>query len=211
MNAHSDSTTNVNLCVCVCARVRSGVCGVAWRCVSVRADEPGGGALLHHCRTHHSPPLGHTQLPTMPLGEQLLPLPPADVSAPPSGLIARLSPHLAEELKVEGEGGVMDTEQVRRPRRKRVGPPIRYLLESEEQSHGLSATNHSIARGAKVKMKPGRPRTEHQEEEEERRGEVELCQVRPQVSGSSDSPSSDEDFRQTSGQLFTRVRHRQPQ
>ncbi|KAM8731532.1 uncharacterized protein AB9X84_025887 isoform 2-T2 [Acanthopagrus schlegelii] len=232
----------------------TGVCGVAWRCVSVRADEPGGGALLQHCRTHHGPPLRHTQLPTMPLFqspappettslpsmplcEPLLLLPPADVSAPPSGLIAPLSPHLAEEVEVEVEGGVIDTEQVRRPRRKRVGPPIRYLLESEgqshslsvtnhsrgmtviekeeekeevdvdgvkpvktadteqagrprrktvgppirylleseEQSHDLSVTNHSIARGAKVKMKPGRLRTEHQEEEE-RRG-VELCQV----------------------------------
>ncbi|XP_073344932.1 uncharacterized protein [Pagrus major] len=250
----------------------TGVCGVAWQCVSVRADEPGGGALLQHCRTHHCSPLGHTQLPTMPLFQSPAPpefkelqqtaslpsmplceplplLPPADVSAPPSGLIAPLSPHMAEEEEEVGEevekeeeeeeeDGVKpveteDTEKVRRPRRKRVGPPIRYLLESEGQSHGLSVanhsrgvtvkeeveeevkedgikpvkteetgrprrktvgppirylleseeqshclagTNHSTARGAKVIMKPGRLRTGHQEEEEERRGGVELTE-----------------------------------
>ncbi|TDG97608.1 hypothetical protein EPR50_G00228060 [Perca flavescens] len=58
-----------------------------------------------------------------------------------------------------GEDGVMEEEEVkplkkkaweaRWPRRKAVGPPIRYLLESEEPS----AANHSKARGAKGKRR----------------------------------------------------------
>ncbi|XP_042255442.1 sarcoplasmic reticulum histidine-rich calcium-binding protein-like [Thunnus maccoyii] len=52
-----------------------------------------------------------------------------------------------EEVKLirvkEEDGGEEEdvkkevTEQPQRPRRRMVGPPIRYLLESEEQSHGL--------------------------------------------------------------------------
>ncbi|XP_076617044.1 DNA repair protein XRCC2 isoform X2 [Chaetodon auriga] len=126
-----------------------GVCsGVLWQCVSVRADEAGGGALLRHCssqethtlnteqHTHASPPLyllcsplRHTLLPTMPLFRPPAPptalqskelqrttwlpsmpqcdprplLPRADVSAPPPGLIAPLSPRLAEEEEEEEE------------------------------------------------------------------------------------------------------------
>jgi len=61
--------------------------------------------------------------------------------------------------RVRAKGEVKsDTEQATRPRRTRVGPPIRYLVEYEEQSHGLSAANHSRERGAKVKKKQGRIR-----------------------------------------------------
>ncbi|KAM9839889.1 uncharacterized protein ACBR49_016872 [Aulostomus maculatus] len=107
-------------------------CDMAWKCVSVRADEPGGGTLLQYCRSQRttsslhllSPPHRPSLLPTMPLFDSstllqpapalpsLLPsrilglsweasfLPPPTerpVSAPPPGLIAPLSPHLAEE------------------------------------------------------------------------------------------------------------------
>ncbi|XP_074550042.1 uncharacterized protein LOC141807745 [Halichoeres trimaculatus] len=101
------------------------LCGMAWRCVAVRADEPGGGALLQYCSTPRS--CGHTLyntlLPIMPLSspashtEPLQPeskdiqltvpspsMAPADASAaPPPGLIAPLSPHLAEEQQEEEE------------------------------------------------------------------------------------------------------------
>ncbi|XP_038554256.1 zinc finger protein with KRAB and SCAN domains 1-like [Micropterus salmoides] len=54
-----------------------------------------------------------------------------------------------------------------RPRRKAVGPPIRYLIEFEERSRGPLATNHSKAMGAKAERKL---RLEHQEDEETRDG-----------------------------------------
>lgn len=121
---HNLSVRNTHLSVC------PGVCGVAWQCVSVRADEPGGGALLQHCSSHrpdahHGAPLyllcshhGHTPLPTMP---QYGPPAPPDLlqtasppsmplcgvspsagscEAPPPGLIAPLS----EEDEEEEEG-----------------------------------------------------------------------------------------------------------
>nr|XP_046227886.1 uncharacterized protein LOC124049847 [Scatophagus argus] len=143
---------------------------------------------------HHLPPLTQTQLPTIPLFGPPAPpalqqpgtsetqhtismpsmplcdppLPPAGVSAPlpPPGLVAPLGPGLAE-----GDGlrsvKKKEAEQAVRPRRKMVGPPVRYLLESEEGSHGLSVGNPSKVRGAKVKMKLGWLRKEHRVEEEE--------------------------------------------
>ncbi|XP_065805217.1 uncharacterized protein [Labrus bergylta] len=75
--------------------------------------------------------------------------------------------------KEEEEGvtpGKIKTDQAERPRRKAVGPPIRYLIEYEEKVHGLSAANHSKDRGAKVDR---RRRREEEEEEPGRRGRVE--------------------------------------
>ncbi|CAJ1081583.1 Hypothetical predicted protein [Xyrichtys novacula] len=97
--------------------------GMTWRCVAVRPGEPGGGALLQHCSTCGTraqtlpnillPLWGpadttdHQQaatLPSMPLCEPLALLPPADATAaPPPGLIAPLSPRLAEEEEEEEE------------------------------------------------------------------------------------------------------------
>lgn len=56
------------------------------------------------------------------------------------------------------------TEQAGRPRRKTVGPPIRYLLESEVRSDSLSASSHSRV---KVKKKMESKRKEHEAEREE--------------------------------------------
>uniref|UniRef100_UPI0037E88DA6 uncharacterized protein n=1 Tax=Semicossyphus pulcher TaxID=241346 RepID=UPI0037E88DA6 len=132
-----DAAVQVDLLTQQLSWRHTGVCGVVWQCVSVRADEPGGGALLQHCSTHSrhahfSPHLRNPQLPTMPLcgppappdhqehqskdhqQTALLPsiplcelpplLPPADASAaPPPGLIAPLSPRLAEEEEEEEE------------------------------------------------------------------------------------------------------------
>ncbi|XP_028288476.1 trichohyalin-like isoform X4 [Parambassis ranga] len=66
-------------------------------------------------------------------------------------------------------------EQVGRPQRTKVGPPIRYLLESEEQSHGLLLANHR-ENMANLKKKLGKLTKEHQKEE--RRTEDRLQQLR---------------------------------
>ncbi|XP_049912358.1 uncharacterized protein LOC126397544 [Epinephelus moara] len=217
-----DAAVQVDLLTQQLSWRHTGVCGAAWRCVSVRADEPGGGALLQHCstdgthtldtgqqHTHHSPPLyllccplTHssplptmpqlgppappdlhrskelTTLPSMPLcgvsptaGERsdASPLTAAGVSVPPPGLIAPLSPRLAEEEEEEGslfqheedesfhgnrQPTMMTEKKRRRQRRKMVGPPIRYLLESEEQSHVLLTANQDRARGPKKRGRP---------------------------------------------------------
>ncbi|XP_041823958.1 uncharacterized protein LOC121628729 isoform X4 [Melanotaenia boesemani] len=46
---------------------------------------------------------------------------------------------------------VQEVEQPQRPRRRMVGPPIRYLLESEEVSHGAIMTNKTSQYGDKIK------------------------------------------------------------
>lgn len=145
--------TPVSPPVCV-----SGVWNAPWQCVSVRADEQGGGALLHSCSTNTTStlntgpllyPTSHLQqlhlaslLPSMPLYQSLplflqgasplrqnLSLPsmpmrnapppvgvqhdvspavtPADIEGPPPGLIAPLSPRLAED-EDEEEGSLLN-------------------------------------------------------------------------------------------------------
>ncbi|XP_041817497.1 trichohyalin-like isoform X3 [Chelmon rostratus] len=126
-----------------------GECGVPWQCVSVRAGEPGGGALLQHCssqKTHTldteqpSPPLyllcsplRHTLIPTMPLFTP--PAPPAPQQPEskevqqntwlrpplPPGLIAPLSPRLAEEEEEEeGSSQCENNESLRSDRQSTV-------------------------------------------------------------------------------------------
>ena len=61
-----------------------------------------------------------------------------------------------EEEKGGGGGGEekVEEEQPQRPRRTRVGPPIRYLLESEELSHWPITTNQGRAGGWRDGRKP---------------------------------------------------------
>ena len=61
-----------------------------------------------------------------------------------------------EEQEKGGGGGGEEKveEQPQRPRRTRVGPPIRYLLESEELSHGPITTNQGRPRGWREGRKP---------------------------------------------------------
>lgn len=173
LHRHRSCVKHVSLLVCLLVCV-SGVADIPWQCVSVRADKPGGGALLHHSSTNATnvldtrptfysiyPPYTETVLPTMPLLRpatpdlqqlhparslssmplyqtipllpqaaspvlQSLPLPsmplwsvpstagvqrdaspsstPADTLVPPPGLIAPLSPRLAED---EEEGSLL--------------------------------------------------------------------------------------------------------
>ncbi|XP_030611961.1 trichohyalin-like [Archocentrus centrarchus] len=80
---------------------------------------------------------------------------------------------MKDEVLMKEGGGIksvtMKNEEVeaQRPRRRMVGPTVRYLLESEQvESHGPTAANHSRAREDKVKRKVGRPRKEQKEVEE---------------------------------------------
>lgn len=73
-----------------------------------------------------------------------------------------------EETMKEGGGVksvIMKTEEAecRRPRRRMVGPTVRYLLESEQQSHGPTAANHSRVSRDVRRRKMGRPRKKQKE------------------------------------------------
>ncbi|CAI5671251.1 unnamed protein product [Oreochromis niloticus] len=100
--------------------------GVSWHCGAIRVDEPAGGILLQLCRGHTSrcvpcatdrPAL----LPSVPLFSEhesspstsMPPLTPVDVSAAPPGLIAPLSPGLAEDEEQEEEQEVHVPEEER--------------------------------------------------------------------------------------------------
>lgn len=97
-----------------------------------------------------------------------------------------------EETMKEGGGVksvIIKTEECRRPRRRMVGPTVRYLLESEQQSHGPTAANHSRASRDVRRRTMGRPRKEELDDSStvessadggaERRWK--LCQVSPSL------------------------------
>ncbi|XP_029935047.1 golgin subfamily A member 6-like protein 22 isoform X2 [Myripristis murdjan] len=84
----------------------------------------------------------------------------------------RQRPEEEEEEKLK-ETKLM--EQPLRPRRTTVGPPIRYLLESEEPSHGLLPTNHIRGGGKEVSpTQPGQRPAEEEEKEREKEEETKL-------------------------------------
>ncbi|XP_063768291.1 trichohyalin-like [Eleginops maclovinus] len=58
------------------------------------------------------------------------------------------------EKKEEGGKRKEMKAQLVRPRRQRVGPPIRYLLESEERSHGVVTSNQERAHGPRKRGRP---------------------------------------------------------
>lgn len=80
-----------------------------------------------------------------------------------------------DELMVQEEAQTRVTEQAGRLRRKMVGPPVRYLLESESWSHGQSAANLCKASGVKDQESED-DEMEEEEEKEERRGGSELTE-----------------------------------
>lgn len=97
-----------------------------------------------------------------------------------------------EETMKEGGGVksvIIKTEECRRPRRRMVGPTVRYLLESEQQSHGPTAANHSRASRDVRRRTMGRPRKEELDDsstvESSADGGAErwwkLCQVSPSL------------------------------
>ncbi|XP_041823956.1 uncharacterized protein LOC121628729 isoform X2 [Melanotaenia boesemani] len=68
----------------------------------------------------------------------------------PSGLITTkgLTSHMIAEGKAK-DGIEINDKKPQRPQRKMVGPPIRYLLQTEEPPHSLVTTNHSLEHKAK--------------------------------------------------------------
>lgn len=97
-----------------------------------------------------------------------------------------------ETMKERGgvKSVIIKTEEGRRPRRM-VGPTVRYLLESEQQSHGPTAANHSRASRDVRRRKMGRPRKEQKELDDSSTVESstdggaerwwKLCQVSPSL------------------------------
>lgn len=75
-----------------------------------------------------------------------------------------------EEEEEEGGNARLDSQVTEQPRKRRtVGPPIRYLLESEEQPYAPTAANHIRARGLKVRRGRARLRSVWMESGEDRR------------------------------------------
>lgn len=97
-----------------------------------------------------------------------------------------------ETMKERGgvKSVIIKTEEGRRPRRM-VGPTVRYLLESEQQSHGPTAANHSRASRDVRRRKMERPRREQKELDDSSTVESstdggaerwwKLCQVSPSL------------------------------
>lgn len=101
-----------------------------------------------------------------------------------------------EETMKEGgrvKSVIMKTEEAecQRPRRRMVGPTVRYLLESEQQSHGPTEANHSRASRDVGRRKTGRPKKEQKELDDSSTMESsadggaerwwKLCQVSPSL------------------------------